>query len=53
MRKLVEQGDIGVKSPSKKGFYEWDDAAIARERQRYERALKKAWQILKDEDDAM
>lgn len=53
MRKLVEQGDIGVKAPSKKGFYEWDDAAIARERQRYESALKKAWQILKDEDDSM
>ncbi|QVQ29860.1 NAD-binding protein [Achromobacter deleyi] len=53
MRKLVEQGDIGVKSLGKKGFYEWDDAAIARERQRYELALKKAWQILKDEDDAM
>jgi len=52
MRDLVAQGHYGVKSPSRKGFYEWDDARIARERARYERALQKAMDILRDEEQA-
>lgn len=51
MRKLVENGDYGVKSPSRKGFYEWDEAAIAREQKRYQVALAKAMQILRDEEE--
>jgi 3-hydroxybutyryl-CoA dehydrogenase len=50
MQKLVERGDIGVKSPNKRGFYQWDDAAIARARDRYQTALQKAMQILRDEE---
>jgi 3-hydroxybutyryl-CoA dehydrogenase len=52
MRNLVRNGDFGVKSPSRKGFYDWDDAGIAHEQARYQAALKKAMQILRDEDDA-
>ena len=47
---LVARGDIGVKSASRRGFYEWDDASIERERARYERALRKALAILRDEE---
>jgi len=50
MQQLVERGDTGVKSAAKRGFYQWDDASIARERDRYERALRKAMQILRDEE---
>lgn len=50
MKNLVANGDYGVKSPSKKGFYQWDDASIAREQARYEVALAKAMQILRDEE---
>jgi len=53
MQNLVENGDFGVKSASRKGFYDWDEAGIAREQARYQTALKKAMQILRDEDDAM
>lgn len=52
LRELVEAGHCGVKSPSRRGFYQWDDAAIARERDRYRRALQKALQILRDEEQA-
>jgi 3-hydroxybutyryl-CoA dehydrogenase len=52
MRNLVRNGDFGVKSPSRKGFYDWDEAGIAHEQARYQAALKKAMQILRDEDDA-
>lgn len=53
MRNLVKNGDFGVKSASRKGFYDWDEAGIAREQARYQTALKKAMQILRDEDDAV
>lgn len=52
MQNLVRNGDFGVKSPGRKGFYDWDEAGIAREQARYQAALKKAMQILRDEDDA-
>ncbi|WP_225869784.1 3-hydroxyacyl-CoA dehydrogenase NAD-binding domain-containing protein [Glaciimonas sp. PCH181] len=51
MQNLVDNGDFGVKSASRKGFYDWDEATIAREQTRYQIALKKAMQILRDEDD--
>lgn len=50
MQDLVARGDIGVKSQNKRGFYEWDDASIARARERYQVALQKAMQILRDEE---
>lgn len=53
MQNLVKNGDYGVKSPSRKGFYEWDEAAIEREQKRYQLALTKAMQILRDEEDAI
>jgi 3-hydroxybutyryl-CoA dehydrogenase len=52
MQNLVKNGEFGVKSPSRKGFYEWDEASIEREQKRYATALAKAMQILRDEDDA-
>jgi 3-hydroxybutyryl-CoA dehydrogenase len=51
LRGLVDAGHIGVKSASKRGFYQWDDEAIAREQIRYRRALQEALQILRDEDN--
>ncbi|MDB5798752.1 MAG: 3-hydroxyacyl-CoA dehydrogenase [Paucimonas sp.] len=51
MKNLVANGDYGVKSPGMKGFYQWDQASAAREQQRYERALAKAMQILRDEEE--
>lgn len=52
MQNLVKNGDYGVKSPSRKGFYDWDEAAVEREQKRYQIALTKAMQILRDEEDA-
>ena len=34
---MVQAGDLGVKSG--RGFYEWNDAAVAKLRQRITRAL--------------
>jgi 3-hydroxybutyryl-CoA dehydrogenase len=50
MQRLVRDGDYGVKSPNRKGFYDWDDESIAREQRRYQAALMKAMQILRDEE---
>jgi 3-hydroxybutyryl-CoA dehydrogenase len=50
MRELVAKGDYGVKAPGKRGFYQWDEASIARENERYKAALSKAMQILRDEE---
>lgn len=50
MKKLVANGDFGVKSPSRKGFYDWDEEMIVREQKRYQVALAKAMQILRDEE---
>jgi 3-hydroxybutyryl-CoA dehydrogenase len=52
MQNMVNNGDFGVKSASRKGFYDWDEAGIEREQKRYKTALMKAMQILRDEDDA-
>lgn len=50
MRQLVERGEVGMKAPSRKGFYQWDEASIARETARYQRALAAALRILREED---
>ncbi len=52
VRDLVTRGDYGMKSPGRKGFYTWDEASIAKETARYQRALAAALQILRDEDEA-
>jgi 3-hydroxybutyryl-CoA dehydrogenase len=50
MRQMVERGDYGMKAPSRKGFYAWDEASIARETARYQRALAAALRILREEE---
>jgi 3-hydroxybutyryl-CoA dehydrogenase len=50
LRQLVERGEVGMKSPGRRGFYQWDDASIARETARYQRALAAALRILREED---
>ena len=50
MRKLVANGDIGVKAPSLRGFYQWTPEQVALEQKRYETALLKAARILADEE---
>jgi 3-hydroxybutyryl-CoA dehydrogenase len=50
IRQLVEHGEVGMKAPSRKGFYQWDEASIARETARYQRALAAALRILREED---
>jgi len=52
MRQLVANGDIGVKSPSLRGFYQWTPEQVAAEQRRYETALLKAARILSDEEVA-
>ena len=49
---MVERGDYGMKSPGRKGFYAWDEASIANEKARYQRALAAALRILREEDEA-
>jgi 3-hydroxybutyryl-CoA dehydrogenase len=50
LRQLAEREEVGMKSPRRKGFYRWDDASIARETARYQRALAAALRILREED---
>lgn len=50
MRELVANGNIGVKSPSLRGFYQWTPEQVALEQKRYETALLKAARILADEE---
>ena len=45
--KKAEQ-KLGVKT--KEGFYRWDDEKIVRTRQRYMRDLRRALEILRDQD---
>jgi 3-hydroxybutyryl-CoA dehydrogenase len=47
MSDKVKAGHIGMKA--KRGFYEWTDEAIEREKARYGRALKAALAILQDD----
>ena len=51
LRQLVARGEYGMKSPSRKGFYAWNEASIATETARYQRALAEALRILREEDD--
>jgi 3-hydroxybutyryl-CoA dehydrogenase len=47
LQKNVDEGRIGFKT--KGGFFKWDDESIAKERARYERALRKCLEIFKEE----
>ncbi len=47
LQKNVDEGRIGFKT--KRGFFEWDDTSMAKERARYERALRKCLEIFKEE----
>ncbi|WP_428672261.1 3-hydroxyacyl-CoA dehydrogenase family protein [Reyranella sp.] len=47
LQKNVDEGRIGFKT--KHGFFEWNDESIAKERARYERALRKCLEIFKEE----
>jgi 3-hydroxybutyryl-CoA dehydrogenase len=47
LKELVEKNHLGMKT--KHGFWEWDDAKIAREKARIEKSLQAGMQILKDE----
>ena len=47
LQRNVDEGRIGFKT--KRGFFEWDDASIAKERARYERALRKCLEIFREE----
>lgn len=47
LQRNVDQGRIGFKT--KRGFFDWNDESIAKERGRYERALRKCLEIFKDE----
>lgn len=47
LQKNVDAGRIGFKT--KRGFFDWDDESIAKERARYERALRKCLEIFKEE----
>ena len=47
LQRNVDEGRIGFKT--KRGFFEWDDQSIAKERARYENALRKCLEIFKEE----
>ncbi len=47
LQRNVDRGRIGFKT--KGGFFDWDDASIAKERARYERALSKCLEIFREE----
>jgi 3-hydroxybutyryl-CoA dehydrogenase len=47
LQKNVDAGRIGFKT--KGGFFDWNDESIAKERARYERALRKCLEIFKEE----
>ncbi|NDH61117.1 MAG: 3-hydroxyacyl-CoA dehydrogenase [Alphaproteobacteria bacterium] len=47
LQRNVDEGRIGFKT--KGGFFPWDDESIAKERARYERALRKCLEIFKEE----
>ena len=47
LQKNVDEGRIGFKT--KRGFFDWDDESMAKERARYERALRKCLEIFKEE----
>jgi 3-hydroxybutyryl-CoA dehydrogenase len=47
LQKNVDEGRLGFKT--KRGFFEWNDESMAKERARYERALRKCLEIFREE----
>jgi 3-hydroxybutyryl-CoA dehydrogenase len=47
LQKNVDEGRLGFKT--RRGFFEWNDESMAKERARYERALRKCLEIFKEE----
>ena len=47
LQRSVDRGRIGFKT--KGGFFDWDEASMAKERARYERALSKCLEIFREE----
>ena len=47
LQRNVDEGRIGFKT--KHGFFPWDEASMAKERARYERALSKCLEIFREE----
>jgi len=47
LQRNVDEGRIGFKTG--RGFFEWNDESIAKERARYERALRKCLEIFREE----
>ena len=47
LKEMVEKNRLGMKT--KQGFWSWDDAAIAREKARIEKALQSGMKILRDD----
>ena len=47
LQRNVDEGRIGFKT--KRGFFEWNDESMAKERARYERALRKCLEIFREE----
>ncbi|HEX9672426.1 MAG TPA: 3-hydroxyacyl-CoA dehydrogenase NAD-binding domain-containing protein [Burkholderiales bacterium] len=47
LKEMVARGEIGMKA--KRGFWQWDDAKIAREKARIERCLQAGMEILKSD----
>lgn len=47
LQKNVDEGRLGFKTG--RGFFEWNEQSMAKERARYERALRKCLEIFKDE----
>ena len=47
VRRMVEQGHLGMKS--KRGFWQWTEESIAKEKARIERCLQAGMEILKDD----
>jgi 3-hydroxybutyryl-CoA dehydrogenase len=47
LQRNVDEGRLGFKT--KRGFFEWNDESIAKERARYERALRKCLEIFREE----
>ena len=47
LQRNVDEGRIGFKT--KRGFFDWNDESIAKERARYERALRKCLEIFREE----
>lgn len=43
------RGDIGIKAPSRRGFYQWDDEKIRVFRERYDALLGAALELLREE----